>query len=59
MRYTSLSLAAQTSYAELYSQKQAFEMTNALAGVVGTFHKRAVKRRNIVIRVTASFGSIL
>lgn len=43
MRFTSLSLAAQTAYAELYSQTQAFEMTNALAGLVGTFHKRVLK----------------
>lgn len=45
MRFTNLSLSAQTSYAELYSQAQAFEMTNALAGLVGTFHKRAIKGR--------------
>lgn len=43
MRFANLSLAAQTAYAELYSQAQVFEMTNALAGLVGTFHKRVVK----------------
>jgi hypothetical protein len=46
MRLVNLSLAAQTAYAELYSQAQAFEMSNALAGLVGTFHKRAVKGRD-------------
>ncbi len=45
MRFTHLSLSAQTSYAELYSQSQAFEMTNALAGLVGAFHKRVLKGR--------------
>lgn len=43
MRFSSLSLSAQTTYAELFSQTQTFEVTNALAGLVGAFHKRAVK----------------
>ena len=43
MRFSSLSLSAQTAYAELFSQTQTFEMSNALAGLVGAFHKRAVK----------------
>lgn len=43
MRFVHLSLAAQTAYAELFSQTQAFEVTNALAGLVGAFHKRPVK----------------
>ena len=43
MRFSSLSLSAQTAYAELFSQTQTFEVTNALAGLVGAFHKRAVK----------------
>lgn len=43
MRYTSLSLAAQTAYAELFSQTQAFKLDNALAGLVGAFHQRTIK----------------
>lgn len=46
MRFASLSLSAQTAYAELFSQAQAFEMTNPLAGLVGAFHKRALKGRD-------------
>ncbi len=45
MRFTNLPLAAQTSYAELFSQVQTFEMSNALAGLVGAFHKRTLKGR--------------
>lgn len=43
MRFQNLALVAQTAYAELFSQAQMFEMTNALAGLVGAFHKRSVK----------------
>ncbi len=46
MRVTSLSLSAQTAYAELLSQTQTFELSNALAGLVGAFHKRALKGRD-------------
>jgi len=46
MRFVSLSLSAQTAYAELFSQTQTFEMTNALAGLVGAFHKRTLKSRD-------------
>ena len=46
MRFSSLSLSAQTAYAELFSQAQTFEMTNALAGLVGAFHKRELKGRD-------------
>lgn len=46
MRFVSLSLSAQTAYAELFSQTQTFEMTNALAGLVGAFHKRTLKGRD-------------
>jgi hypothetical protein len=46
MRSSNLSLSAQTAYAELFSQTQAFELGNALAGLVGAFHKRAVKGRD-------------
>lgn len=45
MRNSPLSLAAQTAYAELFSQTQAFEMNNALGGLVGAFHKRLLKGR--------------
>ena len=43
MRFTDLPLSAQTAYAELLSQAQAFELNNALAGLVGTFRKRTLK----------------
>ncbi|MBV6408587.1 MAG: hypothetical protein EFKGCFLK_02184 [Rhodocyclaceae bacterium] len=46
MRFSSLSLSAQTAYSELFSQAQTFEMTNALAGLVGAFHKRELKGRD-------------
>lgn len=45
MRSSGLSLSAQTAYAELFSQTQAFELGNALGGLVGAFHKRALKGR--------------
>ena len=45
MRVSSLSLSAQTAYAELFAQTQAFELGNALAGLVGAFHKRTLKGR--------------
>jgi hypothetical protein len=43
MRYTELSLSAQTAYAELAEQTRAFEATNALGGLVGSFHKLSRK----------------
>lgn len=43
MRIDSLPLSAQTAYAELFAQTQAFELDNALAGLVGAFHKRKIK----------------
>ena len=46
MRFSELSLSAQTAYAELFSQTQAFERDNALAGLVGAFHKRTIKARD-------------
>jgi hypothetical protein len=46
VRLIDLSLSAQTAYAELFSQVQAFELNNALAGLVGTFHKRVLKGRH-------------
>ena len=44
MRYSELALSAQTAYAELLEQTRAFELTNALAGLVGSFHKLTRKR---------------
>lgn len=46
MRFAELALSAQTAYAELLSQAQAFELDNALAGLVGAFHKRTLKNRD-------------
>lgn len=46
MRLAELTLSAQTAYAELFSQTQAFELDNALAGLVGAFHKRTLKERD-------------
>ena len=43
MRWSDLSLSAQTAYAELLDRTQAFELTNALGGLVGAFHKRMLK----------------
>jgi hypothetical protein len=46
MRYSDLSLSAQTAYAELFSQTQAFELNSALSGLVGAFHKRTLKNKD-------------
>ncbi len=46
MRLSHLSLAAQTAHAELFSQTQAFELDNALAGLTGAFHQRKLKGRD-------------
>ncbi|MBL8502842.1 MAG: nucleotidyltransferase domain-containing protein [Rhodocyclaceae bacterium] len=46
MRFANLPLSAQTAYAELFSQAQGFEMTNALAGLTGAFHRRELKGRD-------------
>lgn len=46
MRYKELSLNAQTAYAELADQVQALELHTSLAGLVGSFHKRKVKRKD-------------
>ena len=45
MRFAELSLAAQTAYSELAEQTRTFELTNALAGLVGTFQKLTRKGR--------------
>ena len=39
MRFSELTLSAQTAYAELFEQTREFELTNALAGLTGSFHK--------------------
>ena len=39
MRFAELPLSAQTAYAELFEQTRAFEVTNALAGLTGSFQK--------------------
>lgn len=39
MRFSELKLSAQTAYAELFEQTRSFEMTNALAGLKGSFQK--------------------
>jgi hypothetical protein len=39
MRFAELPLAAQTAYAELAEQTRTLELTNALSGLVGSFHK--------------------
>ena len=46
MRYSELPLSAQTAYAELLTQTQAFELDNALSGLVGAFHKRKLKNKD-------------
>jgi hypothetical protein len=46
MNLVELPLAAQTAYAELFSQTQAYELDNALASRVGAFHKRSLKGRD-------------
>lgn len=46
MRYSELSLSSQTAYAELFEQARAFELSNALAGLTGSFHKLARKNQD-------------
>ena len=46
MRFSELNLSAQTAYAELFEQTRAFEMTNALAGLAGSFHKLERKEKS-------------
>jgi hypothetical protein len=43
MRFAELSLAAQTAYAELAEQTRSFELSSALSGLSGSFHKLARK----------------
>src|SRR3954452_5108065 len=44
-RFSDLSLGATTAYAELAEQTRAFELSNALAGLVGSFQKLERKGR--------------
>lgn len=46
MRFAELPVSAQTAYAELAEQTRAFELTNALAGLVGSFQKLTRKGQN-------------
>lgn len=46
MRYSDLTLSAQTSYAELFEQTRYFELSNALAGLTGSFQNPAEKTKN-------------
>ena len=46
MRYSELSLSAQTSYAELFEQTRYFELSNALAGLTGSFQKLSRKKQD-------------
>lgn len=43
-RYAELSLSAQTAYAELAERTRATELSGALAGISGSFHKRTQRR---------------
>ncbi len=46
MRYSNLTLSAQTSYAELFEQTRYFELSNALAGLTGSFQKLTRKHQD-------------
>lgn len=46
MRFTDLSLTAQTAYAELAEQAHIIELQAALSGFPGAFHKRRLKGRD-------------
>jgi len=45
MRYTELPLSAQTAYAESFEQARTFELSHALAGLTGSFHKLTRKNQ--------------
>lgn len=45
MRFTDLSMTAQTAYAELAEQSHTVELQAALSGFPGAFHKRTLKGR--------------
>lgn len=44
-RFATLSLAAQTAYAELFEQTQARELAQGYRGLTGSFHKQEIKGR--------------
>ncbi len=46
MRFSEFNLSAQTAYAELFEQTRGLELTNALAGLTGSFHRMARKGRD-------------
>ena len=46
MRFSHLTLSAQTSYAELFEQTRYFELSNALAGLTGSFQKLSRKKQD-------------
>ncbi len=46
MRFTDLSLTAQTAYAELAEQAHIIELQAALSGFPGAFHKRRLEGRD-------------
>lgn len=46
MRYTRLSLGAQTAYAELLEQTQGLELQNHVGGLTGSFHRKKIKGRS-------------
>lgn len=43
-RYAELSLSAQTAYAELAERTRAAELSGALAGISGSFHKKLLRK---------------
>ncbi len=45
MRYVELSLSAQTAYAELFDQVRSFELSRAISGLSGSFHRMPRKGR--------------
>jgi hypothetical protein len=45
MRYTRLSLGAQTAYAELLEQTQGIELQHHLGRLAGSFHRKSIKGR--------------
>lgn len=46
MRFSELTLSAQTAYAELFEQARTFELTNALAGLTGSFQQLTRKGKS-------------
>jgi len=46
MRYVELTLSAQTAYAELFEQVRSFELSRAISGLSGSFHRMQRKGRS-------------